>query len=109
MARGPKKRRAYKRRPSRYSHNQQNNGGGDKSRMLDVSRERVFRIELDELVEDSSFDKTKNTVAANVRTKAARLGIKDAEDYLGEVEGEYIEPEVSQKIKKLLKRYTKYR
>jgi hypothetical protein len=98
-----------KKRKRGRPHNMDNDGG-TKKRMLDRSRERVFRLELEEILEESSNHKSQGLFAANILNKAAKNSVDDAQEYLGEIkESGDLEPEISEKVDKLLRRYTKRR
>ena len=110
MARGPKKPKWFNKPQNRKpKHNWSNDGVGEKKQMLDARREKIFRLSLKDALSKTQNQKNKGVFAANIEKKAARDGIKEAEEYVSKISGEDLEPEIADDIKRLLKKYGIYR
>lgn len=77
--------------------------------MLDTRREKIFRLDLKDILAKTENQDNKGIFAANIEKKAARDGINEANEYVDRISGESIEPEIAGEIKKLLKKYSTYR
>ena len=106
MARGPKKPRWFMKKNPRDRQNQQN--GDDKQprkRKLNMGRERIFKLELEEALEKSENDNT-GPISATVLNKASQKTIGEAKDYLKKLEGDQLEKPVINEVNSLLDRYS---
>ena len=109
MARPPKKNKGFlKKKQTKEKHNWKNDCR-DKHRMLDMKRERYFRLDLKDILEKSENQDNKNIFAANILTKAAKSGIDDSIDYIERLKDKGLESHIVEELKKLLKRYSTYR
>ncbi len=99
---------ALKKKREGPKHNWSNDGGGEK-RMLNMSREKYFRFDLADILEDTENQDNKDLIAATVTNKAARQSIREAKDYVEELGGDGLEKPIAKDIEKLLDRYSTYR
>jgi len=79
--------------------------------MLNLGRLDYFKWDLNEIMEASDMDTEKiNTFKANMTAKARQRSIKEAKDYVREVEdrGDFSK-ETSDKLCRLLDRYSRMR
>lgn len=109
MARPPKKRKDYlKQKQNKPKHNWSNECR-ERQRMLDMKREKYFRLELRDVLEKTKNQDNKSIMAANIQNTAAKSGINAAHEYLDKLDAGTLEPEIVEEVKKLLGRYSKYR
>lgn len=79
--------------------------------MLNLQKLGDFKYYARNIISKSEMDETEApTFMANIIAKASRVSIKEAKDYIKEVEKRGIcSKEVSERVCDLLDRYTKYR
>jgi len=103
----------YKPRPyNKWNDRRERNrrGGTGRRLMLDMGRQKYFRMDLDDLLESLKLGENKSILAATVLNKMSSHSFDEACDYLGRVlEGGKISEEQAQRIKALMQRYTKWR
>ncbi|MFH1721172.1 MAG: hypothetical protein ABH950_01055 [Candidatus Altiarchaeota archaeon] len=85
------------------------NEGGNRTKMLNMSRQKYFRFDLEDILEKTKNKDNKNTIAATVYNKAAQKSIKAAQEYIAELGEKSVEPEIAKEINRLLDRYGTYR
>lgn len=108
MARAPKKRKDFlKQRADKRKHNWSNDCS-NRQKMLDMKRQKYFRLELKDILEKTSNQDNKGIIAATLTNKAAKASIDDAIGYVDRL-GDSLEPQIIGEIKKLLSRYSTYR
>lgn len=80
-------------------------------KMLDVRKVNAFRYDAREIFYSTGLDeKVWNPLLASIITKASRLSIKDANDYLHKLEKEEVlEKETIKTLIRLLDRYKRWR
>ena len=78
--------------------------------MLDMRRQKYFRFDLDDILEEFKLGENKTTVLATVLNKMSSHSMDDAFDYLDRLtEGGTLTGEKSTRLKTLLQRYSKWR
>ena len=81
-----------------------------RKQMLDMRRERYFRFDLDDMLEEFDLGDNKATITATIRSKAGNRSIRETHDYLNRLKKDHKLTETQvEKIKTLLKRYSKWR
>ena len=109
MARPPKKRKDYlKQRSTKPKHNWSNDSN-ERHKMLDMKRQKYFRLELRDVMEKTKNQDNKANIAATVMNTAAKAGINAALEYLDKLDEESLEAEIKGEVRRLLGRYSKYR
>lgn len=98
------------------SHNEIKNTGKEsrgRQKLLDLgsSNESIFRYDMEDILADSSTSEDRvPSLVASIWSKASRLGINDAKDFIKEkVDEGMIDPEAERKLLRLLDRNSKYR
>lgn len=103
----------YKPRPyNRWNDRRDRNraGGTERRLMLDMGRQKYFRMDLDELLESFKVGENKSILAATVLNKMSSHSFDETCEYLGRVlEAGKITEEQAHRIKALMQRYTKWR
>ncbi len=81
------------------------------AKMLDVRRLSYFRYDATEILNSSGIEeKVWTPILASIVTKASRLGIKDANEYIQKLEkDEILDIEITQSLIRLLDRYKRWR
>jgi len=78
--------------------------------MLDMRRQKYFRMDLEDMLEGFKLGDNKTTVAAALLNKMTSRSMEEAFDYLDRIkEGGTIDDEKSGRLKVLLQRYSKWR
>lgn|GEM_PF-6225803 len=113
MARGPRKPKWFvnkgKRKRNLQAGNQKGSNKGNRKKLLNLSRERDFLYDLDEVLDASKAAENQGVLRANLLKKASQNGIDEAIEYLDEVKGTTITEPTADKIERLLKRYSTWR
>ncbi|MFH1403789.1 MAG: hypothetical protein ABIH11_05940 [Candidatus Altiarchaeota archaeon] len=90
-------------------HNRKNNGG-ERRKLLDMSRQKYFRFDLEDMLDEFSIADNKNTISATIVNKMTTQSFDDTLDYVGRlVENETLNKEKADKLRNLLQRYSKWR
>ena len=86
---------------------------GDRTRrpLLNLGRLDYFKYDLNEIISNAKIDENLvGSFKATIIAKSSKISIQAAKDYINEVQGrEGITKETSEKICRLLERYTMYR
>ena len=79
--------------------------------MLDIKKVNYFRYAVTEIFNSTDIDtKIWNPILASIVTKASRLSIKEAKDYIHELENEQIlDKETAKVLSQLLEKYKSWR
>lgn len=98
--------KSYSQRNQSYKENKQ-----QLEKMLDLRKINVFRYDAREIFSTSGLDeKVWNPLLASIVTKASRLSIKDANEYIHKLEKEEVlTKETSKALIRLLDRYKRWR
>jgi hypothetical protein len=87
-----------------------NQSTGSRRQMLDMRRQKYFRMDLDELLEGYKMGDNKTTIAAALLNKMTSRSMEEAFEYLDRIkESGTIDDEKSGRLKGLLQRYSKWR
>jgi len=80
-------------------------------KMLDLRKVNAFRFDAREILNSTGLEeKVWNSLLASIITKASRLSIKDANDYIQKLENEEVlTKDTSKALKRLLDRYKRCR
>jgi hypothetical protein len=101
-----------RRNQKRYSNrNRENNNDKQLVKMLDLRKLNYFRYDATEILDATEIEqKTWNPMLASIVTKASRMSIKDANEYINELENEGImDKETAKAISRLLDKYKRWR
>lgn len=102
-----------RRNQKRFSTRTQRNHSSEQRlvKMLDVRKLTYFRYDAMEILNSSVIDeKVWTSMLASIVTKASRLGIKEANEYLRQLEkDEVLDIETSKALIRLLDRYKRWR
>lgn len=90
-------------------HNETNKGG-QKVRLLDMRRQKYFRFDLEDLMEEFKLGDKSNTFSATIQNKMTTQSYDDALEYVDRnVDSLDLTEAQIDKLKNLLRRYTKWR
>ncbi len=90
-------------------HNHKNKGG-EKRRLLDMGRQKYFRFDLEDMLDDFKVVDNKNIITATLFNKMTTQSFDDAIGYIeGLLESGSINKDNAEKLKFLLKKYSKWR
>ncbi|MFW3145322.1 MAG: hypothetical protein ACMUIE_00740 [Thermoplasmatota archaeon] len=105
------RRRKYQGGKKSYSQRKPNPGERLRKPLLNMGRLDYFKYDLNEIVESSNIDDDlRNSFMASVVAKSSQRSIDEAKEYVEDLEDqEKLSKETSQKIRRLLDRYTKIR
>jgi hypothetical protein len=97
--------------PSHNELNRDNVESRQRARMLDLSRESIFRYDMEDILNASGVPPERiNSLVASIWSKASRQGIPDAERFIREKKQEgVIEDTVETKLIRLLGSHSRYR
>ena len=78
--------------------------------MLDMGRQRYFRFDLDDILEEFQLSENKSTVAATLLNKMSSHSMDEAFDYVGRLkEDGRLDEAKAERLKNLLRKYSKWR
>ena len=87
-----------------------NHSTSARRQMLDMRRQKYFRMDLEDMLEGFKVGDNKTTVASALLNKMTSRSMEEAFDYLDRIkEGGTIDDEKSGRLKVLLQRYSKWR
>lgn len=88
-----------------------NQGGRTRRPLLNLGRLDYFKYDLNEIISSANIDENLvGSFKASIIAKSSKISIQAAKDYIMEVQGrEGITKETSDRICRLLERYTMYR
>lgn len=109
MARAPKKPMWYRNKRTDDRRSRKSSSTREPMKMLDLRRERVFMLNLDETLCSVGDLKNKDVYKANILLKASQKGINNAREYLDRITGDGLNSELSERIDDLLEEYSVYR
>jgi hypothetical protein len=86
------------------------NTNNSRRQMLDMGRQKYFRMDMDDLLSTFELGENKNTIAAALFNKMASHSLDEALDYLAKIrDSGKMAPEKADRVKGLLLRYSKWR
>ncbi|MFO8051196.1 MAG: hypothetical protein R6V01_05790 [Thermoplasmatota archaeon] len=105
------RRRKYRGGKKKFKRKTPNPGEKKRKPLLNLGRLDYFKYDLNEIVDGSDIDEDlAPSFKASVMAKSRNMSIDDAKEYIEElVEQEKISKDTSNKILRLLDRYTKVR
>ena len=84
--------------------------GTRRRQMLDMGREKYFRFDLDDLLEEFNVGENKNTIAATVLNKMSSQSLDDALEYISRLRAAgTLDNAKEEKLKGLLLRFSRWR
>ena len=99
------------RNQKRFSSPNHNNNEKQLVKMLDIRKLSHFRYDVKEIFKSTELDqKVWNPMLASIITKASRLSIKDANEYINELDDNgLLDKETVKALLKLLEKYKRWR
>lgn len=97
--------------PNRFQKKKPNPGERDRRPMLNLGKFDYFKYDLNEILSRSDIDDNLlGSFKASLIAKSSNMSIQDAKDYIIEnKEKEAISSDTSERLCRLLDRYTRYR
>jgi len=97
-----------KKKRNKPKHNWSNDGGSER-KMLDMKRERYFRLDLKNILDKTANQDNKKIIAATIANTATKDSIMDALEYVDRLSENTLESDIRNEIKKLLEEYSTIR